>query len=137
MTDNSFEIETTALALDACILLPDFAAAYPSVIHSWIFCVLERIELPEFICRFLRRIYYDSTTHVEFAGTTRGQFPTARELDKDVQRAASCFRWLSTLPLDGFKMRSFQGSLMALTSYSQPNVRTLTTSLWLPRLFET
>ena len=34
--------------------------------------------MPEFICRFLRRINYDSTTHVEFAGTTRGQFFMAR-----------------------------------------------------------
>ena len=33
-------------------LLTDFAAAYPSVNHSWIFYVLQRAELPEFICRF-------------------------------------------------------------------------------------
>ena len=54
MTDNIFEIETTALAHVACapresgILLTDFAAAYPSVNHSWIFHVLEGKELPEF-----------------------------------------------------------------------------------------
>ena len=77
MTDNIFEIETTALAHVACtpqesgILLTDFAAAYPSVNHSWIFSVLERTESPEFTCRFLRTIYNDSTTHVEFAGATR------------------------------------------------------------------
>ena len=47
-----------------------------SVIHGS-FCVLESTELPAFICRFLRRIDYDST-HVEFAGTTRRQFFTAR-----------------------------------------------------------
>ena len=35
-------------------------------------------ELPEFICRFLRRIYYDSTTRVEFAGMTRGQLLMVR-----------------------------------------------------------
>ena len=34
------------------ILVTDFAAAYPSVNHSWIFFVLQRAELPEFICRF-------------------------------------------------------------------------------------
>ena len=78
MTDNIFEIETTALAHVACaprlagILLTDFAAAYPSVNHSWIFHVLERAE---FICLFLRRIYCDSTTQVEFAGVTRGLGP--------------------------------------------------------------
>ena len=42
MTDNIFEIETTAQAHVACapqdsgVLLTDFAAAYPSVNHSWI-----------------------------------------------------------------------------------------------------
>ena len=77
MTDNIFEIETTDIAHVACappesgILLTDFAAACPSVNHSWTFCVLERTELPEFIRCFLRRKNYDSTTHVEFAGTTR------------------------------------------------------------------
>ena len=56
MTDNIFEVETTALEHLACspqelgILLTDFAAAYPSVNHSWIFHALERAELPEFIC---------------------------------------------------------------------------------------
>ena len=84
MTDNIFEIEKTALAHVACaprvsgILLTDFAAAYPSVNHSCIFHVLENTELFEFICRFLRRVFYDSTTRVEFAGTTRGQFLTGR-----------------------------------------------------------
>ena len=80
MTDNIFEIETTALAHFACspqesgILLTDFAAADPSVHHSWIFSVIEKTELPDFISRFLRSIYNESTTHVEFAGATRGQF---------------------------------------------------------------
>ena len=58
MTDN----ETTALAHVACapqesgILLTDFAATYPSVNHSWILSVIEKTELPEFICRFVRSI---------------------------------------------------------------------------------
>ena len=84
MTDNIFEIETTALAHVACapqesgILVTDFAAAYPSVNHSWIFSVLENTGLPGFLCRFLRSVYSDSTTHVEFAGANRGQFLVAR-----------------------------------------------------------
>ena len=84
MTDNIFEVGTTALAHVACaphesgIPLTDFAAAYPSVNHSWIFHVLAKAELPEFICLFLRMIYCNSTTHVEFAGRTRGQFFMAR-----------------------------------------------------------
>ena len=79
-TDNIFEIETTALAHVACapqdsgVLLTDFAAAYPSVNHSWIFSVLENTGLPNFLCRFPRCIQKDSITHVEFAGAERGQF---------------------------------------------------------------
>ena len=84
MTDNIFEIETTPLAHVACapqesgIFLADSAAAYPCVNHSWIFRVLEKTELPEFICRFPLRFYDDSTTRVEFEGMTRGQFLMAR-----------------------------------------------------------
>ena len=54
MTDNIFEVETTALAHVACsasdsgIFLTFFACAYPSVNHSWIFHVFEQAELPEF-----------------------------------------------------------------------------------------
>ena len=84
MTDNIFEIEPTALAHVACtpqesgILLTDFAAAYSSVNHSWSLSVLEKTELPEIICRLLRSICNDSTTHEEFGRATRGQFLTAR-----------------------------------------------------------
>ena len=56
------------------IPLADLAAAYPSVNHSWIFFVLENIGLSGFLCRFLRSIYKDSITHVEFAGANRGHF---------------------------------------------------------------
>ena len=37
-------------------------------------------KLSEFICRFLRTVYYDSTKCVEFAGMTRGQFLMARSV---------------------------------------------------------
>ena len=84
MTDNIFEIETTALAHVACapqesgVPLTDFAAAYPSVNHSWIFSVLENTGLPGFLCRFLRSKNKDSIAHVEFVGAERGQFLMAR-----------------------------------------------------------
>ena len=118
VTDNNFEIETTALAHVACapqesgILLTDFAAAYPSVNHSWILSVIERTELPGFICRFVRSICIDSTTHVEFAGATRGQFLMARGVrDKAVQRAGFSLRWPLTLSSDGSKRLLSQGIL--------------------------
>ena len=78
LTDNIFEIETTALAHFACasqesgVLVTVFAAAYPSVNHSWILSVLENTELPGFICRFLRSIYLQRQHH---ARGTRGNRP--------------------------------------------------------------
>ena len=66
MTKYIFEIETAALAHVACaprdsdVLLTNFAAAYPSVLLSWIFSVLDNIGLPSFLCRFIRKIDKDS-----------------------------------------------------------------------------
>ena len=137
-TDNIFEIETTALAHVVCapqesgILLTDFVAAYSSVNHSWIFSVLERTELPEFIFRSLQRIYDDSTTHVEFAGTTRGQFPMTR----GVKQGCPASGFLFAMAFDHiFRWLQEAGIPMAWISCSQPSVRTLTTSLWQPRPF--
>ena len=96
MTHNIFEIETTALARVACapqesgILLTDFAAAYLSVNHSWILSVLEKTELLDFISRFLRSIFYDSTTHVEFAGA-RGHFLMVRGVRQECPASGFLF----------------------------------------------
>ena len=95
MTDNIFEVETTALAhvafaqQESAILLTDFATAYPSVNRSWIFHVLGRAELLEFTCRFLRMMYCGSTTHVEFAGKNGGHFLMIRGVRQGCP--ASCF----------------------------------------------
>ena len=40
--------------------------------------MLESTGLPGFLCRFLRSIYNDNTTHVEFAGAEWGQFLMSR-----------------------------------------------------------
>ena len=63
---------------DSGILLTDFACANPSVNHSWIFHVLEKVELPVFVRQFSRMIYNNGMTEVEFAGKARGQFVKAR-----------------------------------------------------------
>ena len=108
MTDNIFEIETTALARVACapqdsgVLLTDFVSAYSSVSHSWIFSVFENTGLPDFLCRFLRSICRDSITHVEFAGAERGQFLMARRVRQGcvasgfllTMASDPIFRWL-------------------------------------------
>ena len=84
MTDNIFEVETTTLAHVTCatcdsgVLLTEFAATDPGVNLTWIFHVLDKAELPRFICRFLWSINFNNTSEVEIAGETRGQFFLAR-----------------------------------------------------------
>ena len=66
MRDHIFEIETAAhyayATSDSGILLTDFACAYPSVNHSWIFHVLEKAGLSMFVQQFLRMFYNNSVT---------------------------------------------------------------------------
>ena len=119
MTDNIFEIETTALAHVACAPRESgfFFDRFCSCV-SWCQSLLDlprtgKTELPEFICRFLRRIYYDSTTNVEFAGTTRGQFLMARGVRQGCPASGFLFAIAFDPIFDGFKMQSFQGILMA------------------------
>ena len=114
MTDNIFQIETTALAYVACapqesgILLTDFAAAYPSVDPGSSLCS-RTLNCPVFICRILRSIYRDSITHVEFAGATRVQFFVARGVRQGCPASGflfamafdPVFRWLQETIIPG------------------------------------
>ena len=135
MTDNIFEIETTALAHVACspqesgVLLTDFAAAYPSVNHSWIFSVIENSGLPAFLCRFLQRIYRDSITHVEFTGAAREEVLIARGVRQGFPASGflfamafdPIFRWLqeSIIPRNPDNL-VFCNLLSALTLATSP-----------------
>ena len=107
MTDNICEIGTAALTHVACaprkstILLTDFPATCYGVSRNWIFCVVDRTELPEFICRFLQRENNDSTTHVKFAGTTQGQFLMTKGVRHGCSASGFLFTRLSTQGLDG------------------------------------
>ena len=102
MTDNIFEIETTALAHMACsphesgILLTDFEAADPSVNHSWIFHILEMAELLEFICRFLqyytRRTWRKNKRTIRAKGARQG-CPTSRFFFCNGVRSHLPFAW--------------------------------------------
>ena len=142
MRCNIFEIETTALAHVACapqesgVLLTDFAAAYPSVNHSWIFSVLENTGLPDFLCRFVRSIYSDSITHVEFAGAERGQFLMARGVRQGCPASGFLFAMALTRSSDGSKNLLSQGTSTMWSSYSLHNVLTPMISLLLLHPFE-
>ena len=105
MTENICEIGTTVLAHVVCtpqesgVLLSDFATAYPSVNHSWIFSVLENTGLPALSltlpAKYLQRQH-----------DTRGICGSR----------------------DGFKRHLFQGTLTIWSSSSLHNVFSLTIS---------
>ena len=99
------------------ILLTDLPCCVLQCPHLWIFLVLEKAELPRFICRFLRSKFVDSYTVVEFAGRG-GHFFMARGVDKAALRAAFSSRRHSTPFFDGYMIRSSQETLPSLASSS-------------------
>ena len=133
ITDNIFEIETTALAHVACapqdsgVLLTDFAAAYPSVNHSWIFSVLENTGLPDSSLPL-------PTKHVQGQHYTRGICGNRKRTIPHGQRSTtrlscewlSCCNGLWTRFSDGSKNRLSQGTSTTWNSYSLHKVLTLT-----------
>ena len=137
MTDFFSVVETTALAHVACapqesgILLTDFAAAYPSVNHSRIFLVLQGTELLEFIFRFLRTIYYHSTTRVEFVRVTRGQLLMARrETRPSCERLLACSGARSHLPLARRHFHSKKPSRTGLSSAQPAEILFASSAAW-------
>ena len=137
MTDNIFEVETTALAHVACapqesgVLLTDFAAAYPSVNHSWIFLCL----------RILGCLVFSVASYEVFVGTLshtlnlREQnediFLWPKIYDKIVLRVVSFLQWPLTRSSMASRHCYSRRILTTWTSCSWHTVLTLTTSLLL------
>ena len=59
----------------AAAILFDFATAFPSIAHDWIFLVLERLGIPEDIRRLLRLLYSNVVSLMLFAGAVAGSLP--------------------------------------------------------------
>ena len=74
MTGNVLKIEAQALAWSAscaksaAILLFDFAAAFPSIAHQWIFYVLEHMALPQGFLNVIRQLYTDCKSFITLCG---------------------------------------------------------------------
>ena len=133
-----FEIETNALAHVACapqesgVLLTDFAAAYPSVNHSWISLRdrEDRIALP-FSFDFCE-VFTATASHT---WNSREQYEDnslwPEEYDKVVLRVVTLLQWPLTRSSDGSKSQLSQGTPTTWNSCSLHNALTLTISLWL------
>ena len=113
MTDNIFELETTAVLHVACaphgscILLTDFAAAYPSFNHSWIYHALEKLS-----CLSSSAVFCgESVVTALHAGRTRGQFLMAIGVRQGCPARGflfsmafdHIFRWLHVAPALSFR----------------------------------
>ena len=115
MTDHIFEVETTALARvarapqDSSVLLTDFAAAYPSVNHSWIFSVLEHTGLPGFLCRFLQKYLQGKHPTRGICGRRSRTIPCGQRCTTRLSCKWFPFlRWPLTRSSDGSKSQLFQ-----------------------------
>jgi endonuclease/exonuclease/phosphatase family metal-dependent hydrolase len=89
ITDNILETESLAIrfvkfyAAKSGIVLFDFAAAFPSLAHRWIFTVLRTMQFPEWLIDIIKRLYgvcsiellYGAVSHQPFcalAGIKQG-----------------------------------------------------------------
>ena len=61
-------------------LLTDFAAAFPSVHHAWLFFVIEAMGIPNAILSFFRTLYSNSFTTILFKGRCWASFLFRRGL---------------------------------------------------------
>ena len=116
MTDNIFEIETTALLhvacapQESCVLLTDFAAACPSVNQSWIFSVIENTGLHRFSVGFCE-IFTGTASHtwnLREQNEDNSLWPGV--YDKVVLQVVSFFQWPLTRSSDGSKSQLSQGT---------------------------
>ena len=70
LIDNIIGVEATAVSYDrfypgkSGIILVDFAAAFPSLSHEYLFWVLERMGIPEFFLEALRQLYRNNTCEI-------------------------------------------------------------------------
>ena len=93
--------------------------------NSWIFHVLEETWPQRFISRFLRPIYVDSNTEVEFAGKPGGHFLMARLVRQGCPASAFIFVMVCDPFFDGYMIRSSQETLSPLTFSSPFRAHTL------------
>ena len=76
--DNIIELEAAMLSASstsvrsAAAVFFDFANAFPSIAHVWIFAVLERLGVPDRVIRFVRALYHDCRALLCFAGAVVG-----------------------------------------------------------------
>ena len=75
MIDNIRLIESDFLehtvfqgAERAGLFLLDFAAAFPSIAHAWIFTVLRHMLIPEVVVHAVQQLYHDICTSIRLGG---------------------------------------------------------------------
>ena len=78
ISDNIIILETAMMkfyctsARSAASILFDFANAFPSIAHQWIFCVPERLPVPPQALRLIKLLYSDCRAMLMFNGVPVG-----------------------------------------------------------------
>jgi endonuclease/exonuclease/phosphatase family metal-dependent hydrolase len=96
---ESFMMHSTKWFDDkAGLLLLDFAAAFPSVAHRWIFAVLKAMGIPTFIFKAIQELYVDCSVEMIFGGEANLLFAVTAGIKQGCPASGSLF----ALALDPF-----------------------------------
>ena len=94
-TDLGCLLPDHSVASIACLILFDFAAAFPSVFHDWIFIILEAIKAPIGFVNVVRSMYQNNSAFLKTSEGLHCYLMCSLEFCKAARFQGLC----STLPL--------------------------------------
>ena len=80
LIDNVIAVETEGMVASmppdsrAVMVMLDFAAAFPSVAHAFIWVTLVMLKVPVHVIRAIQQLYKDNLHFIRFAGCTKRAF---------------------------------------------------------------
>ena len=105
MYDNVLELEGRGIIDNICnhwdpaFLLTDFSAAFPSLLHDWIFYVLHAMGIPSWILRFFLFLYQGAFAAVD--GVRRGVGGAGKRMGEAGSESRELSRAAAVPMLDG------------------------------------
>ena len=96
LCDNIIELETSMLVnsatsrFAACVLF-DFATAFPSIAHRWLFAVLEAYGVPSEVLNLIKALYSDCEALLCFGGSVVGKIGVRSGIKQGCPLSGSIF----------------------------------------------
>ncbi len=96
MADNILELEgamvcSSTVSLKAAAVFFDFANAFPSLAHTWIFLVLHRLGIPQQIIRMVKLLYSNCRSHLLLVGSVVAIMTTTSGIKQGFPLSGSIF----------------------------------------------